>query len=114
MGRKTSNIEELYSAYLLIEYYTEDEELREKLKMFAEMKQQQCSDSGFHFYATSIKNYLLNLNKVEDKFGAVDLSISYNTYKVMTPKSNKYGSFNDTAKGTNKRAEVANLSDREF
>ena len=96
--KKKTNDEEYLDACLLIDNFTDDLKLREKLKELFRNKKDECSKKRYHFHATTCKQYLEELSEVDDKLGAVKLSIQYsNTMKVMQPNnSNSKSNSNDS------------------
>ena len=86
--KRKTNDEEYLDACLLIDNFTDDLKLREKLKELFRNKKDECSKKRYHFHATTCKQYLEELSEVDDKLGAVKLSIQYNnTMKIMQPNT---------------------------
>lgn len=86
--KRKTNDEEYLDACLLIDNFTDDLKLREKLKELFRNKKDECGKKRYHFHATTCKQYLEELSEVDDKLGAVKLSIQYNnTMKVMQPNT---------------------------
>lgn len=92
--KKKTNEEEYLDCCLLIDNFTDNKELNKKLKELFRNKKDECSKKRHHFYATTCKQYLEELNEIDDKLGAVKLSIQYsNTMRVMQP-NNSSSKFN--------------------
>lgn len=95
-SKKRTNNEEYLDACLLINNFTDDKELKKLLGELLDNKFDFASKQRHHFYASTFKHYLDELSKVNDKIGAVKLSLQYNnTLKVMEP-NNLYTSVPDT------------------
>ena len=91
--KRKTNDEEYLDACLLIDNFTDDLKLREKLKELFRNKKEECGKKRYHFHATTCKQYLEELSEVDDKLGAVKLSIQYNnTMKVMQPNNSNSNS----------------------
>lgn len=99
--KKNSNENELVTCYTMIESFSENTELRKKLKDLFNMKKDICGKNRYHFSATTCMNYLDKLNKAckneNEMIGAVDLAIQYDacTTKIMIPRqTNNYAGKN--------------------
>ena len=91
--KRKTNDEEYLDACLLIDNFTDDLKLREKLKELFRNKKDECGKKRYHFHATTCKQYLEELSEIDDKLGAVKLSIQYNnTMKVMQPNNSSSNS----------------------
>ena len=91
--KRKTNDEEYLDACLLIDNFTDDLKLREKLKELFRNKKEECGKKRYHFHATTCKQYLEDLSEVDDKLGAVKLSIQYNnTMKIMQPNNSNSNS----------------------
>lgn len=104
--QKTTNKCEYETALLLANDYSNNKTLVSELHKFIDMKHEQCGKSRYKFWASTIKNYLDELDNVfgaddKQKIEAVRLSIRYNcTTKVMVP--NNYANNNiDNVTGMN-------------
>lgn len=91
--QKTTNKGEYETALLLANDYSNNKTLVSELHKFIDMKHEQCGKSRYKFWASTIKNYLDELDNVfgaddKQKIEAVRLSIRYNgTTKVMVPNN---------------------------
>lgn len=91
--QKTTNKGEYETALLLANDYSNNKVLVSELHKFIDMKHEQCGKSRYKFWASTIKNYLDELDNVfgaddKQKIEAVRLSIRYNgTTKVMVPNN---------------------------
>ena len=95
-SKKRTNNEEYLDACLLINNFTDDKELKKLLVELLDNRLLLASNQRHHFYASTFKHYLDELSKVNDKIGAVKLSLQYNnTLKVMEPNK-PYTSTPDT------------------
>lgn len=108
--KKKTNDTEYLDSCLLIDNFTDNVELRNKLKELFRNKKDTTSKQHYHYSATTCKNYLNDLAKITDKIGAVNLSLQYNnTMKVMEPtfcKSNN--GFTDNITTPQKRVNLDN------
>lgn len=85
-SKKKTNNEEYLDACLLINNFTDDNELKKLLGELLDSRIDIASIQRHHFYASTFKHYLDDLSKVNDKIGSVKLSLRYNsTLKVMEP-----------------------------
>lgn len=101
--KKKTNEDEYLDCNLLIKNFTENKELRRLLLELAGNRMRMASSERHHFYASTFKHYLDELSKVNDKIGAVKLSLQYNnTLKVMEPNK-PYTSVPDTNTATQNR-----------
>lgn len=95
-SKKKTNNEEYLDACLLINNFTDDKELKKLLGELLDNRFDFTGKQRHHFYASTFKHYLDELSKVNDKIGAVKLSLQYNsTLKVMEPNK-PYNSVPDT------------------
>ena len=95
-SKKKTNNEEYLDACLLINNFTDDKELKKLLGELLDNRFEFAGKQRHHFYASTFKHYLDELSKVNDKIGAVKLSLQYNnTLKVMEPNKS-YNSVPDT------------------
>lgn len=95
-SKKRTNNEEYLDACLLINNFTDDKELKKLLGELLDNRLSLASNQRHHFYASTFKHYLDELSKVNDKIGAVKLSLQYNnTLRVMEPNK-PYNSVPDT------------------
>ena len=95
-SKKKTNNEEYLDACLLINNFTDDKELKKLLGELLDNRFDFTSKQRHHFYASTFKHYLDELSKVNDKIGAVKLSLQYNnTLRVMEPNK-PYNSVPDT------------------
>lgn len=95
-SKKKTNNEEYLDACLLINNFTDDKELKKLLGELLDNRLSLASNQRHHFYASTFKHYLDELLKVNDKIGAVKLSLQYNnTLRVMEPNK-PYNSVPDT------------------
>lgn len=95
-SKKKTNNEEYLDACLLINNFTDDKELKKLLGELLDNRFDFTGKQRHHFYASTFKHYLDELSKVNDKIGAVKLSLQYNnTLKVMEPNK-PYTSTPDT------------------
>ena len=95
-SKKRTNNEEYLDACLLINNFTDDKELKKLLGELLDNRFEFAGKQRHHFYASTFKHYLDELSKVNDKIGAVKLSLQYNnTLKVMEPNK-PYNSVPDT------------------
>ena len=95
-SKKRTNNEEYLDACLLINNFTDDKELKKLLGELLDNRFDFTSKQRHHFYASTFKHYLDELSKVNDKIGAVKLSLQYNnTLRVMEPNK-PYNSVPDT------------------
>lgn len=95
-SKKKTNNEEYLDACLLINNFTDDKELKKLLGELLDNRFEFAGKQRHHFYASTFKHYLDELSKVNDKIGAVKLSLQYNsTLKVMEPNK-PYNSVPDT------------------
>lgn len=95
-NKRKNNNEEYLDACLLINNFTDDKELKKLLGELLDNRLSLASNQRHHFYASTFKHYLDELSKVNDKIGAVKLSLQYNsTLKVMEPNK-PYNSVPDT------------------
>lgn len=111
-SKKRTNNEEYLDACLLINNFTDDKELKKLLRELLDNRLSLASNQRHHFYASTFKHYLDELSKVNDKIGAVKLSLQYNnTLKVMEPKL-QYVSITSTP-DTNTAPQVKYSSDED-
>lgn len=111
-SKKRTNNEEYLDACLLINNFTDDKELKKLLGELLDNRLSLASNQRHHFYASTFKHYLDELSKVNDKIGAVKLSLQYNnTLKVMEPKL-QYVSITSTP-DTNTAPQVKYSSDED-
>ena len=95
-SKKKTNNEEYLDACLLINNFTDDKELKKLLRELLDNRFDFTGKQRHHFYASTFKHYLDELSKVNDKIGAVKLSLQYNnTLRVMEPNK-PYNSVPDT------------------
>lgn len=95
-SKKKTNNEEYLDACLLINNFTDDKELKKLLGELLDNRFEFAGKQRHHFYASTFKHYLDELSKVNDKIGAVKLSLQYNnTLRVMEPNK-PYNSVPDT------------------
>ena len=95
-SKKKTNNEEYLDACLLINNFTDDKELKKLLGELLDNRFDFTGKQRHHFYASTFKHYLDELSKVNDKIGAVKLSLQYNnTLRVMEPNK-PYNSVPDT------------------
>lgn len=95
-SKKKTNNEEYLDACLLINNFTDDKELKKLLGELLDNRFELAGKQRHHFYASTFKHYLDELLKVNDKIGAVKLSLQYNnTLRVMEPNK-PYNSVPDT------------------
>ena len=95
-SKKRTNNEEYLDACLLINNFTDDKELKKLLGELLDNRFEFAGKQRHHFYASTFKHYLDELSKVNDKIGAVKLSLQYNnTLRVMEPNK-PYNSVPDT------------------
>lgn len=95
-NKRKNNNDEYLDACLLINNFTDDKELKKLLGELLDNRLSLASNQRHHFYASTFKHYLDELSKVNDKIGAVKLSLQYNsTLKVMEPNK-PYNSVPDT------------------
>lgn len=102
-SKKKTNNEEYLDACLLINNFTDDKELKKLLRELLDNRFDFTGKQRHHFYASTFKHYLDELSKVNDKIGAVKLSLQYNnTLRVMEPNK-PYNSVPDTNTATQNR-----------
>lgn len=95
-SKKRTNNEEYLDACLLINNFTDDKELKKLLGELLDNRFEFAGKQRHHFYASTFKHYLDELSKVNDKIGAVKLSLQYNNIlRVMEPNK-PYNSVPDT------------------
>lgn len=95
-SKKKTNNEEYLDACLLINNFTDDKELKKLLGELLDNRLSLAGKQRHHFYASTFKHYLDELSKVNDKIGAVKLSLQYNNIlRVMEPNK-PYNSVPDT------------------
>lgn len=95
-SKKKTNNEEYLDACLLINNFTDDKELKKLLGELLDNRFDFTGKQRHHFYASTFKHYLDELSKVNDKIGAVKLSLQYNNIlRVMEPNK-PYNSVPDT------------------
>lgn len=91
--KKKTNVSEYDMAIKMVSDYTTNSTLKNTLKMFVQMRKEMASKSRYHFYSSTIKNYLDELTNTfgtddRAKIEAVRLSLRYNcTTKVMVPNT---------------------------
>ena len=111
-SKKKTNNEEYLDACLLINNFTDDKELKKLLGELLDNRFEFSGKQRHHFYASTFKHYLDELSKVNDKIGAVKLSLQYNsTLKVMEPRL-QYVSITSTP-DTNTAPQVKYSSDED-
>lgn len=111
-SKKRTNNEEYLDACLLINNFTDDKELKKLLGELLDNRFEFAGKQRHHFYASTFKHYLDELSKVNDKIGAVKLSLQYNsTLKVMEPRL-QYVSITSTP-DTNTAPQVKYSSDED-
>ncbi len=111
-SKKRTNNEEYLDACLLINNFTDDKELKKLLGELLDNRLSLASNQRHHFYASTFKHYLDELSKVNDKIGAVKLSLQYNnTLRVMEPRL-QYVSITSTP-DTNTAPQVKYSSDED-
>ncbi len=94
------------------EYFRRLEELKKLLGELLDNRFDFTGKQRHHFYASTFKHYLDELSKVNDKIGAVKLSLQYNnTLKVMEPRL-QYVSITSTP-DTNTAPQVKYSSDED-
>lgn len=111
-SKKKTNNEEYLDACLLINNFTDDKELKKLLGELLDNRFEFAGKQRHHFYASTFKHYLDELSKVNNKIGAVKLSLQYNsTLKVMEPRL-QYVSITSTP-DTNTAPQVKYSSDED-
>lgn len=111
-SKKRTNNEEYLDACLLINNFTDDKELKKLLGELLDNRFEFAGKQRHHFYASTFKHYLDELSKVNNKIGAVKLSLQYNsTLKVMEPRL-QYVSITSTP-DTNTAPQVKYSSDED-
>ena len=111
-SKKRTNNEEYLDACLLINNFTDDKELKKLLGELLDNRFDFAGKQRHHFYASTFKHYLDELSKVNDKIGAVKLSLQYNnTLRVMEPRL-QYVSITSTP-DTNTAPQVKYSSDED-